>query len=45
MEKKGNFANRQGDYGREWAEKFRKDYKALPSLDEVLEGIQMWLLL
>ena len=37
-----DFAKRWGDYGYTWAERVKGDEDAMPSLQEVFEGVEVW---
>ena len=39
---KSDFAKRNGDYGKTWAEKVKGKWNAMPSLREVFVGMKLW---
>lgn len=39
----GDFADKWGEFGKSWASKYKKEYNALPSMFEILEGLSQWL--
>ena len=38
-----NYIGQFGAYGKLWSEKVKKDIYAIPSIDEILDGIDKWL--
>ena len=37
-----DFASDNGEYGKEWAKKYKNDWDARPSINDIVEGIKEW---